>query len=203
MSPNAGVIVTLALPCPAPSWLSSSGRWSINRPSEEQNGKKSSKVSDKLNRDHPTLKDHGVRPREVTLWILTAAVTRLPGSEVPDAITTVTTASSPGQTGPGRQKAHVKQMKVVLSRRLHQPTPRHITPHVAAERLLNGYPLDGYPPLSSRLRQGNFHGMAKSGLIRLNCHYDRAVNWQSPLHVRSYKVAGWRAQLAHSLVPAQ
>lgn len=40
---------------------------------------------------------------------LTAAVARLPGSEVPDAIEDITTASSPGQTGPGRaRKAHVK-----------------------------------------------------------------------------------------------
>lgn len=55
-------------PCPAPPWLTRLGGWSINHPSEDQNGKKSSKVSDKLNRGHPTIKNHGAQPREVTLY---------------------------------------------------------------------------------------------------------------------------------------
>lgn len=159
--PNAGAIVPPS-PCPAPPWLTREGEWTINHPSEDQNGRKSSKVSDKLNRGHPTIKDHGAQPREVT--ILTAAVAHLPGPEAPDAINSITTASSPGQTGPGRREAHVKLIKVVLSRRLHQPTPRHITPHVAAES-----PLNDYPPRSSPSPTGQFHGSVQSGLIRPNC----------------------------------
>lgn len=73
--------------------------------------KKSSKVCDKLNRGHPTLKDHSAQPRDVALHSTvtsTAAVVVLPGSEVPDGDNSIATASSPGPAGPGRRKAHVK-----------------------------------------------------------------------------------------------
>lgn len=121
--------------------------------------------------------------------ILTAAVTHLPGPEVPDAINIITTASSPGQIGPGRPES---TCQINEGRPVTTASPTHTTPYHATRCCREA--TRWLPTSLITAPDGAISwviGQKRVDPPRLP--YDRAVNSQSHLHVRAHEVAGWRA----------
>ena len=157
--PNAGPSVP-PRPGLRPSRPTRLRQWSIIHPSEQRNGKKSSKVSDKLNRGHPTAKGRRAHPREATLCVssgCSCSPPRVRGTRRHRE----TSRQPPVEAGLGQVAG--KHMSKQSASSCHDgfTNPQHATSHHTLQP--RDCSMAGYPPCSLPAPTGYFHGRAKSG----------------------------------------